>query len=145
MTAIGVLSGAVLTGISVITGHGGGISFENNAITFTTGFNLNGSITLGNSIIHAGPKIDGKTWDSEAGTDRDDGQPGDVVVGKHEEAHTYQYQALGIFTIPAIVGSAIVNGGLKENGWHGFIGKSDYEKAADDYAQGRNEPDRDPY
>jgi hypothetical protein len=66
-------------------------------------------------------------------------------VGKHEEAHTYQYQALGIFTIPAIAGSAIVNGGLKENGWHDFMGKSDYEKAADDYAQGRNEPDRDPY
>ncbi|MDR0602184.1 MAG: RHS repeat-associated core domain-containing protein, partial [Treponema sp.] len=47
MTAIRVLSGAVLTGISVITGHGGGISFENNAITFTTGFNLNGLLPLG--------------------------------------------------------------------------------------------------
>jgi RHS repeat-associated protein len=53
VTAIGLVAGAALVGISKITGNGGSISIQNNAITFTTGLNLNGSITLGNAIIHA--------------------------------------------------------------------------------------------
>jgi hypothetical protein len=136
MTAIGIVAGAVLTGVSIITGNGGSVSFENNAITFTTGLNLNGSITLGNTIIHAGPVMDGEPWDSQKDTDRYDGTA-EVNLGKHEEAHTYQYQKLGIFTIPAIIGSAILNGGIGagDGSFHDFMEQSDYEKAADDYAQ----------
>jgi hypothetical protein len=138
MTAIGVVTGAVITGISVITGHGGDISFENNAITFTAGLNLGGSITLGNVIIHAGPGGI-SDWNSEATVDRYDGN-GKVNLGEHEEAHTYQYQALGVFTIPAIIGSAVSNGGLGTDNWHDFMGKSDFERAADDYAQFGSSP-----
>jgi RHS repeat-associated protein len=141
MTAIGLVAGAVLTGVSVILGKGGSISFANNAITFNTGLNLNGSITLGNVIIHAGPVIDGEPWDSKKTVDRYD-YTNKVNLGKHEEAHTYQYQALGIFTIPAIVGSAIKNGGIGagDGSFHDFMAQSACEKAADNYAQSGTSP-----
>jgi RHS repeat-associated protein len=136
MTALGFVAGAVLTGASILTGNGGHILLENNAITFTTGLNLGGSITLGNTIIHAGPVIEGKPWNSEKDVPRYDGTV-DVNSGKHEEAHTYQYQALGVFTIPAIISSAIANGGIGagDGSFHDFMAQSAYEKAADDYAQ----------
>jgi RHS repeat-associated protein len=59
-----------------------------------------------------------------------------VNIGKHEEAHTYQYQKYGILTPALIIGSAIINGGLKETNFHDFMGKSNFENAADNYAQG---------
>jgi hypothetical protein len=139
MTTIGVIGGSILTGTSLLTGKGGGISIENNAITFTTGFNLGGSVTFGNAIIHAGSRTRGIPWDSASSVDRYDGTT-KVNLGKHEEAHTYQYQAYGIFTIPAILGSAIKNGGLKEASFHDFMGKSKYEIAADDYAEFGSSP-----
>jgi RHS repeat-associated protein len=136
MTAVGVVAGTVLTGVSIITGNGGSVSLENNAITFNTGLNLGGSITFGNAIIHAGPEIDNEPWDSEKDVPRYDGS-GYVNLGKHEEAHTYQYQTLGVFTIPAIIGSAVVNGGIGagDGSFHDFMEQSDYEKSADNYAQ----------
>jgi hypothetical protein len=137
MTAIGVVVGTITTGISVLTGKGGSISIENNAITFTTGLNLNGSITLGNAIIHAGPVLDGEPWDSTKDVPRYDDPNVKVNLGKHEEAHTYQYQIFGIFTIPVILGSAIIHGGIGagDGSFHDFMAQSIYEKAADDYAQ----------
>ena len=132
MTALGVVTGAILTGASVITGHGGRISIENNAITFTTGFNLNGSITFGNSIIHAGGDI--RRWNAKTTVYRYN-RAACVNLGKHEEAHTYQYQRYGIFTIPLLLVSAIANGGFEVSSFHDFMARSDFEKAADDYAQ----------
>jgi RHS repeat-associated protein len=132
MTTIGFVAGMVVTGISIVTGHGGHISIENNAITFTTGLNLNGSITLGNTIIHAGGDIN--NWNAQGSTPRYDGTA-DVNIGKHEETHTYQYQKYGIFTIPVIIGSAIANGGLDESNFHDFMGKSSLETASDDYSE----------
>jgi RHS repeat-associated protein len=138
MTIAGFISGSILTGASLLAGKGGRISIENNAITFTMGFNLGGSITFGNAIIHAGPGgVQG--WNSQSPVARYDGTA-NVALGKHEEAHTYQYQVYGIFTIPAILGSAIKNGGLKEASFHDFMGKSKYEIAADDYAEFGSSP-----
>ncbi|MDR0636005.1 MAG: hypothetical protein LBF87_02885 [Treponema sp.] len=132
MTAFGVVTGAILSGASLITGHGGRISIENNAITFTTGFNLNGSITFGNSIIHAGGDI--RRWNVNSTVSRYN-RAAYVNLGKHEEAHTYQYQTYGIFTIALLLASAIANGGLATSSFHDFMAKSDFEHAADDYAQ----------
>ena len=44
-------------------------------------------------------------------------------------------ERLGILTIPAIIASAMLNGGLGKPNFTDFIGQSSYEKAADDYAQ----------
>ena len=134
ITAVGLVAGVALVGISKITGNGGSIDIQNNAITFTTGLNLNGSITLGNVIIHAND--DFEQWNANKDdADRYDGK-GYVNLGKHEEAHTWQYQKYGVLTPALIVGSAIVNGGLKESNFHDFMGKSVFEQAADDYAAG---------
>jgi hypothetical protein len=133
VTAVGLLAGSALVGLSKITGNGGSISIQNNAITFTTGLNLNGSITLGNAIIHAGG--DAEDWNADKQVWAYD-NTGKVNLGKHEEAHTYQYQKYGVLTPALIVGSAIMNGGLKESSSHDFMGKSEYEQAADDYAAG---------
>jgi hypothetical protein len=140
MTAVGLVVGAIAVGVSVISGNGGRISIENNAITFTTRLNLNGSITLGNTIIHAGSR-NGNTeeWNSSSSVPRYDGTA-DINLGKHEEAHTYQYQQYGIFTPAVIVISAIVNGGLSKSNFTDFMGSSDYEIAADDYAQFGSSP-----
>jgi hypothetical protein len=132
MTAIGIVAGTILSGTSWITRHGARIAIENNAITFTTGFNLNGSITFGNSIIHAGGDI--RKWNSKSAMLRYN-RAAYVNLGKHEEAHTYQYQRYGIFTIPLLVSSAIANGGLKASRFFEFMAKSDFENVADDYAQ----------
>ena len=55
-------------------------------------------------------------------------------------AHAYQYQRFGIFTIPLIIGSSISNDGLLAwsggGGFPSFMGRSSFEKAVDDYAQG---------
>jgi hypothetical protein len=132
MTAIGVVAGTLLTGASLMAGKGGRISIENNAITFTTGLNLNGSITFGNSIIHAGGDL--RRWNSHSTVSRYN-HAAYVNLGKHEEAHTYQYQTYGIFMIALLVVSAIANGGFKAASFYEFMAKSDFERAADDYAQ----------
>jgi hypothetical protein len=132
MTVFGIVVGAILTGASLITGKGGRITIENNALTFTTGLNLNGSITFGNSIIHAGGDV--RRWNSNSALLRYN-RAAYVNLGKHEEAHTYQYQTYGIFMIALLVTSAIAHGGLKASGFHDFMAKSGFEHAADDYAQ----------
>jgi RHS repeat-associated protein len=139
MTAVGLVAGTVVTGISIISGNGGRVSIENNAVTFTTGLNFGGSITLGNTIIHAGGDVNG--WNSQTTTGRYDGA-GDVNLGKHEEAHTYQYQTFGVLTPAIIVGSAIVNGGLGESNFHDFMAKSAFETAADNYSEIQREQNK---
>jgi len=129
MTVIGVVTGFTITSISLISGNGGFIKIQNNAITFTSGLNLGGSITFGNTIIHAGGSV--IDWNAAATTPRYD-QTANVNLGKHEEAHTYQYQKYGVFTPGLIVGSAIQNGGLITD--HN-LGKSTFETAADDYSE----------
>ena len=132
MTIIGLVVGSVLTLVSKLIGRGGSAEIANNAITFTCGLDCGGSITLGNVIIHAGRGVD--TWNKDSTTTRYD-RNGYVNLGKHEEAHTYQYEKYGVLMIPILLGSAIKNGGLREPTFHNFMAKSNLEKAADDYAQ----------
>jgi hypothetical protein len=132
MTAVGIIAGTFLSGVSLLKRRGARISLENNAITFTTGLKLHGSITFGNSIIHAGGNI--HTWNAQSMVSRYN-RAAVVNLGKHEEAHTYQYQRYGIFTIPLLVCSAVANGGLKAPDFCGFMACSAFETAADDYAQ----------
>jgi RHS repeat-associated protein len=123
ITAIGLVVGTITVGISILTGNGGSIKPGNNAITFTTGLNWGGSITLGNTIIHAGGSTTG--WNADTTTLRYD-RTANVNLGKHEEEHTYQYEKYGIL-MPVIWGvSAIINGG---------IGNSSFEVAADDASE----------
>jgi len=132
MTAIGIYVGTALIGISYFTNNSYSIDIANNAISFTFGFDLGGAITLGNVIIYAGKDADKNQYKEDLSVTRYDGE-GKVNLGLHEEAHTYQYQQFGVLTIPLLIGSAIINGGF--NGSSFDIGKSNFEKAADDYAQ----------
>ena len=136
MTIFGVVAGSTMLLISRITGNGGYAKFENNALTFTTNirfFIWTGSITFGNTIIHAWGKDKKRSGDNVPSYDGNY----NVNLGRHEEAHTYQYQKYGIFTILLIIGSAIKNGGIqagiKNKGLWAFMGQSDYEKEADRY------------
>jgi hypothetical protein len=137
-TLVGIAIGSALHVIGTLMGKGSYIRIENNAITFTTGIKIpfiGGSITLGNTIIHAGGTIN--DWNSRSKVDRYDGT-GKVLLGRHEEAHTYQYEKYGPFTLFFIIGSAILNGGLRAGfsggKFHGFMGKSRFEEEADDYS-----------
>jgi RHS repeat-associated protein len=96
-----------------------------------------GSITLGNVIIHAWG--DAKNFNSKTEVDTYDGTDR-VNLGRHEEAHTYQYQKWGLLTPFLIIGSAVQNGGLSAGlknihyFGHYFMGRYSFEKAADRYA-----------
>jgi hypothetical protein len=98
-TIAGLAAGVTLVAASTISSNGGGISFGNNAVTFTTGLKIfgGGSITIGNTIIHAGGSVE--RWNSGSRTERYDHKAW-VNVGIHEEAHTYQSQSLGPFFFP---------------------------------------------
>ena len=124
VTAVGLVVGTVLVGVSKIVGKGGSITIQNNAVTFTTGLNLGGSFTLGNTIVHAGERVD-LEWNANTQTLRYD-RTANINLGKHEEAHTYQYQQLGVFFLPVYGITTLMGGGL---------GKSYLDIAADDYAE----------
>jgi len=100
----------------------GKITISNNAINFITSFNLGGAITFGNTVIYAmegkGPEYNIVRYDES----RRIKMPIGMNIGMHEEAHTYQYQLLGIlFFIPYLL-----SGGM----WK----PSPMEHAADNYS-----------
>ena len=136
-TLVGIAIGSTLYVIGKLMGKNSYVKVENNAITFTTGIKIpliGGSITLGNAIIHANGTI--SDWNSNTPVDRYD-MSGKVSLGRHEEAHTYQYEKYGVFTPFLIIGSAMLNGGFgalfRGGGFFGFMGKSRFEVEADDY------------
>lgn len=135
-TIFGLVVGGAFNAIGSIMGRESCVSIENNAITFTTGLKLKGSITFGNVIIHAGGLVD--RYDSNSTLRRYDGK-GNINLGRHEEAHTHQYERYGFFTPFLILGSAVFNGGISAwligGGFHGFMGRSKYETQADDYSE----------
>jgi hypothetical protein len=124
--------------ISNLTGKEGSPEIANNAITFNTGLKMGGSITLGNVIIHANGSVE--DWNKSSPSPRYDNPSQEVNLGRHEEKHTKQYQKYGNWTIPLIIGSAVINGGIgeaiknKTDPFGAFLGRSSYERAADDYA-----------
>jgi hypothetical protein len=119
----GVIVGSVLLAVSRGLRRDGHVGARNNALTFTTGLNLGGSITIGNVVVHAGG--DARRWNSDTTWMRYD-RTAAVNVGKHEEAHTYQYQKYGVFMPILWLVETILGGG---------IGKGRLETAADDYAE----------
>jgi hypothetical protein len=141
MTGVGLLAGGTMTLISKLMGNDVLVELDNNAVSFNTGLNWNGAITFGNTIIYAVGDIEryNKNWD----VPRYDGTA-DVPLGRHEEKHTFQYERFGIFMIPELAGSAILNGGIgaafnapsgRGNAFDAFMERSALERAADDYAQ----------
>lgn len=96
---------------------GATISFQNNAIQFENFPIGNGALTLGNSIIYGGgikPTDSGFLY----------GDSRILNVGLHEAGHTYQYQVLGPFFLPAY----FISGGISAN--------NVFERAANNYAGG---------
>ena len=95
------------------------IGLGNNAVEFLNNpFMAPGSaVTLGNTICYAGGV-----------NPTDYGAYGDptVEIGRHEEAHTYQSQALGIFFLPVY----FLNGGISGPS------RNPFESAAQDYGRG---------
>lgn len=94
------------------------ISFGDNAIRFERYPWGRGVLTLGNCVIYAR----GNTpQDMARGLY---GDPRRLSVGRHEEAHTYQYQLLGPFFLPVYV----LSGGISA--------ANPFERAANEYAAG---------
>ncbi|VDB00479.1 hypothetical protein S1OALGB6SA_1561 [Olavius algarvensis spirochete endosymbiont] len=116
VTLSAALVGLILVGLSRLIYGKGKITISNNAINFITFFKLGGAITFGNTVIYA---MEGKG--PEHNTVRYEGSKENI--GMHEEAHTYQYQLLGIlFFIPYLL-----SGGM----WK----PSPMEHAADNYSK----------
>ncbi|MDR0786105.1 MAG: hypothetical protein LBE74_09555 [Treponema sp.] len=120
-TIAGIIVGAILLAAS--RGRGGYVRIRNNAVTFTTGLNLGGSITLGNVVVHAGGNA--SVWNADMIWTRYD-RSAYINIGAHEEAHTYQYQKYGVLMPILWLAESILKGG---------IGKGRLEIAADDYAE----------
>jgi hypothetical protein len=131
MSAVGLTAAGPLYIASKLTGKGGDVEFANNAISFTTGLRLGGAITLGNVIIYAN-----YDWNKYSSIERYDNYDIKVNLGRHEEAHTYQYQQFGVLMIPMLLTSSVINSIQGKPPSNDFIGRSSLEKAADDYAQG---------
>jgi len=89
-TVIGLISDLVLAPFAIA--NGGGFQPGNNAIQLVGVPFGSGAITFGNSQIYFG--------DTTPGGFNTYGDP-NVNVGYHEQGHTYQYQALGPFFLPA--------------------------------------------
>ena len=121
--------GAVYGGVGHIVGEIGyalgfydvspSISFGNNAIQFLDNpFTIrNTAITLGNTISYGrgvSPSQYGSYGDSS------------VQIGRHEAAHTYQYQTLGPLFLPAY----FISGGISGPAGNPF------ENAAQEYGRG---------
>lgn len=124
--AIGTIWASPMTLIGLMLGCGSlalgaRVSLSDSAIVFS-GFRFvsQGALTLGQVILYTGKSLDApaKTYHcAEFGGD-------DCVrLGTHEQAHVYQYMALGIFFLPLY----FLHGGISH--------KNRFEQAADRYAQ----------
>jgi|GEM_PF-4240133 len=126
-TVLGSLIGLILVGVDRIFNKSGKITISNNAINFITSFDLGGAITLGNSVIYAGGEHFGP-WtmlQRYDGAVYGKGNPIEIDIGMHEEAHTYQYQLFGIFFSFVY----LLSGGMWKPSW--------LEHVADNYSESR--------
>ena len=112
----------ILDGIATfaMTGQLPSISFGNNALQITGLAVGNGALTLGNVQLYA------NATPGETITSPYTGQQ--MVLGDHEEAHTYQSELLGPFFLPVY----LLSGGIS--------GSNPYEVQADMYATGQGGP-----
>ena len=119
-TMVGLLAGAVSLSF------GARPRLCHNAIVFyDCRFVRRGAITLGNVILTTEPSLDlmVTTYALRCNSPTKSAPYDLVHLGKHEEAHTYQYQTLGPFFLPVYCIAG--------------IGRqvSAFERAADRYAQ----------
>ncbi|MER3448160.1 MAG: hypothetical protein C4291_15670, partial [Candidatus Dadabacteria bacterium] len=111
-TVVGLVSDLVLAPFAIA--NGGGFQPGNNAIQLVGVPFGSGAITLGNIQIYFG--------NTTPGSFNSYGNP-NVNVGFHEQGHTYQYQALGVFFLPAYFLSG-----------HPFTLNNPFEAGAQNYA-----------
>ena len=100
-TAPNTLAGLVLGGVALLAGARMGIA--HNAIVFHAVPLVHRAFVLGNVIINPMADLDWRcaTYESVARRKRDPACALETVhLGKHEEAHTWQYQVLGPFFLP---------------------------------------------
>ena len=115
MTAIGLILGCGALAL------GARVSFSDSALVFSRfRFFTSGALTLGQVILYTGTSLDApaKTYHCVAF-----GGDDCVRIGTHEQAHVFQYLALGVFFMPLY----FLHGGISH--------KNRFEKAADRFAQ----------
>lgn len=114
MTAFGLFVGVLLVPF------GARVSLSDSALVFS-GFKVfgSGALTLGQVILNARPDLEDQvlTYDCVA-----NGGAECVRLGTHEQAHVFQYMALGLFFLPLY----FLHGGVSH--------KNRFEQAADRYA-----------
>lgn len=114
MTAIGLMLGCGALAL------GARASFSDSAIVFSKfRFFTTGAMTVGQVILHTGHSLNepALTYHCAAFGGNDC-----VRLGTHEQAHVFQYMALGIFFLPLY----FLHGGISH--------KNRFEKAADRFA-----------
>lgn len=101
-TVLGLSYGLLANMVSRVTGSPASVCIGNNAIQFTNsrGVLKGTALVLGNVIIYGR-----EACPDQCGAYGD----GDVQLGQHEQAHTYQYQVLG----PLFVFVYFLAGGLR--------------------------------
>jgi len=103
-TAIGLAYGAAGYIYGAATGQKVIVSIGNNALQFEGNpLGLGGAITLGNTINYFGTEAKpNEPWPTyEANNGNWSGSVDDtIILGKHEQEHTYQYETLGPLFLP---------------------------------------------
>jgi hypothetical protein len=119
-TLAGLLLGAAALGA------GARVATAHNAIVFHSVPYVRRAFVLGNVIINPMPDLDWRcaTYESVARRKRDPTCALETVhLGRHEEAHTWQYQVLGPFFLPVYALTMLLPS------------PTPFERAADLYAQ----------
>jgi hypothetical protein len=115
MTAIGLVLGCGALAL------GARLSFSDSAVVFSRfRFFSSGALTLGQVILHTGQSLNEPALTYHCAAFGGDAC---VRIGTHEQAHVFQYMALGIIFLPLY----FLHGGISH--------KNRFEKAADRYAQ----------
>jgi hypothetical protein len=123
-TAPNTLAGLLLGGFALL--FGARIALAHNAIVFHAVPLVRRAFVLGNVIINPMADLDWRcaTYESVARRKRDPLCALETVhLGKHEEAHTWQYQVLGPFFLPVYALTMLLPS------------PTPFERAADVYAQ----------
>jgi hypothetical protein len=126
-TAIGLVVGLFEYGAGLIEGTNPTIAFANNAIQIRGapyGAASGGAITFGSVEIFKDTSPDTRTCNYGGDCSNGYTSTNSVLIGPHEEGHTYQNERLGPVFLPAY----LLFGGISDN--------NPFEKSADNY--GRN-------
>ena len=123
-TAPNTLAGLLLGAIALLAGAR--VRLAHNAIVFHSVPLAHRAFVLGNVIMNPMADLDWRcaTYESVARRRRDPLCALETVhIGKHEEAHTWQYQVLGPFFLPVYALTMLLSS------------PTPFERAADEYAK----------